>query len=561
MEEKNVRALRYLGHVGVATAFAGTLLLSAQAPLSAHTIQAKGMPTIRMGYLANNAKWVPTMDPAEITDTASSDVAHMINANLVQLEPNAALKPQLAKSWTISKSKKVYTFHLKNAHFSNGDKVTAQDVVFSIRRALSKKAASPVNYYDALLQGYNNYVAGKSGYLGVKALNASTVQMKLSAPAVYFLFALTYDVNDVLDPRVVRGTPVGTGGPYLTTTCKANVGAGPFKPVCVNNKTNDVTSFYKAGTSPTLTLVPNSHFYGKKAHVRVVLPAIDSYDTSYREFQAGGIQETTLPTTDIKGWKGKKAYFHYPSSGIEYLAPNEKARPFNNVHCRLAVAYAINRKALAGKVLNGAYTPLYDVLPPHFLGHLNGHPGVPYYNPTKAKAELKQCPGGINVTMVYRHDTTDHEAEASALQGMMADVGIKFQLKGDTRADWLKVVSAPLQSTHTAITYDDWFMDYPDPQDYCDILLHSHSTYNIQGFDDPAYDRLIDRARTDSNVASRGRLYATAQKIVLNNGAFIGMTNYGNFTLVSPHVHGFVGSFSLGDVYPKNNDWSKVYVK
>jgi ABC-type oligopeptide transport system substrate-binding subunit len=558
-KEENVRQTHKLWNIGIALAFAGALTLSASVPGSAHPA-GKGLPTIRMGYLANNPKWVPTLDPQMVTDTASSDATHMIYSNLVQLTPGAKVTGDLASHWTVSKNLKVYTFFLRpHLRFADGHPLTASDVVWSIRRALSAKTNSPVNYYDSLIKGYDAYSSGKSSSLGVKALNSSTVQITLSDASVYFVYALTYPTNDILEKRIAGGHPADT---YLTTTCKADAADanGPFKPVCVNNSSNDVTSFYRAGSTPTLTLVPNKYYYGHKPKVKVVLPAIDSVNTAYADYLSGSLVETSLPTSYIAKWKGKPGYFHYAGSGIEYISLDLTSPPFDNVHCRLAVAYAIDRVTLTQKVLHGAYIPLYTMVPKGFLGYYSGSDN-PHYSASKAKSELSQCSGGINVDYVYRHDTTDHEAEAAAVQGMLSNVGIHFNLKGMTRADWLKIVQKPMSQTGTKATYDDWFMDYPDPQDYCDILMHSDSTYNIGGWKNKQYDHLVEQARSETNRTKRAQLYVKAQHIVLSQGAWIALTNFANFNLVKPSVHGFVGSYSQGDVWPVNNDWSKVTVK
>lgn len=553
-----------LWHGVLALAFALGITLAGHSQLSAQPSGA-GLQTIRLGYLENNPQWVPTLDPAIAADQNSGFLTELMNAELVNLKQvgsKIVVYADLARSLpSISKDGKTYTFHLRpNARFSDGHRVTAADVVFSLRRALSPKTGSPVAYYDNLIQGFSAYNTGKSSNLGVKALGSSTVQIRLSQRASYFLTAFTYNINYIVEKRVIQGTPTNSTGTYLTTTCKANVGAGPFKPVCNNKSSNDVTSFYRAGSTPTLTLVPNTHYYGHHAHVRLVIPAIDSTQTGYAEFRAGSLDQTfEVPSSDQAAVRGKPYAHQYPGNGIEFLDINLHAKPFSNVHCRLAVDYAIDRATLDKDVLHGAYKPLYTVVPPGFLGYYNGA-GTPHYNPAKARKELSECPGGINITYVWRNDTADRRAEAPAIQAMLRAVGIHVNLDGRPRADWLKIVvdNTPLNKTHTDMAYGDWFMDYPDPQDYCYTLLHTGSSENTSGWYNKTYDRMVDQADVTVNTKKRAALFVKAQKYVLSRAGFIPIDNFTNYDLISTRVRGLVPNLALGIAWAKNNDWSLV---
>lgn len=555
-------------NLGVALAVASLLVVAAQSPMAAQHAAKTKFPTIRMGYLENNPQWAPTLDPAVVSDQNSSWLTQLMYGALVNLKTvngKIVLYNDLAAKRTLSKNGKAYTFYIrKNARFANGDPVTAQDVVFTLRRALSKTTASPVNYYDALIAGYDNYTAGKSSYLGVKALNQKTVQIKLSKKAAYFLYAFTYPVNFILDHRILAGKKTDTGGTYLTATCKAAAqgASGPFKPVCNSNASNDVTSFYRGGSTPTLTLIPNPHYYGPRPHARLVIPAIADNQTGLRDFQSGGLDQTWgVPAQDQNKFVGKPGAYRYPNSGIEYLGLNVNEAPFSNKNCRLALAYAIDRVQLVKKYLHGAYKPLYTMVPPGFVGYFKGHKGVPYYNAKLAKQYLAKCQGGIHVKYLYRNDTTDRNTEAAAIQSMAAKVGIQLTLQGVPRSDWLNYVvhNTPLSKTHTAMAYGDWFMDYPDPQDYLDILLYGGHSENFSGWNNKQYDSLIDRADVATKSSTRAKLYIQAQKLVLNAGAVIPYDNFTAFDLVNTKkVKGLVPSLNNGVVWAKNNDWSKV---
>src|SRR5205823_1321508 len=113
--------------------------------------------------------------------------------------------------------------------------------------------------------------------------------------------------------------------------------------------------------------------------------------------------------------------------------------PFSNIHCRLALAYATDRNTVANTVLHHSILPIYDVVPKGFLGYYAGGDN-PHYNPARAQAELKQCPGGIHgVNLAYWKVSTDSDNEFTALQSIWSKQGIDVKLEPLSLNPWLNV--------------------------------------------------------------------------------------------------------------------------
>jgi ABC-type oligopeptide transport system substrate-binding subunit len=502
--------------------------------------------------------WPQTLDPAQVNDALSNDVSYMVYVGLVKLLPNGTVAPDLA-TWTVSKNHKVYTFTIrKNARFSNGDPVTAQDVKYSYTRALAKSTNSPISIsYMGHILGATKLNNGKTNTLqGVKVLNSRQVQIFVDRPIAFFLSATTYPTNEIVDPRVVAGKKPQT---YLTQTCSGNVGAGPFEFQCQNASTG-LSSFFPSGSTPSITLVPNPYYYGRKPHIRVTMSLIANTQTSYRVFQANGIDVTSIPTPDIAANSNRPGFYKYPFSLTDYITPNEAAPPFNNVHCRLAVAYAIDRDSINNKVLHGAQQSYYDVVPKGMFGYYPGNDN-PHYNPAQAKAELAQCPSGIhNVLIPYAKTSSDVDNEYAALQAMFQSAGIDIKAAPKTTNDWLTIVTQPMNKTHTLIVQNGNIEDYPDPQDYCTLLLRPGYPRDIGEFNDPTYNRLVDQGEVEFNRSKRLQLYIKAQHIALSTGAWISVGNANAYALVKPYVHGLVGSEAFYELIPKGNDWSNISI-
>jgi oligopeptide transport system substrate-binding protein len=521
------------------------------------------LPLLTLDYFSGaSGQLASTLDPAQVTSSTAGDTIALTNANLVHILPNNTVAPDLA-TWKVSSNRLVYTFTIrKNARFSNGHAVTAKDAAFSIQRSLALSTGSPVaNTYLGLIKGALAYSAGKAKSVsGLKVVSTGTLQITITKPAAYFLMALSYPTADVLDPSVVRGHAADPNNNYLTSTCAANQGAGPFEFVC-QNKSSAATSFYRAGSTPAYSFKPNPYYYGAKPHIKIKLPAIGTVDTSYKDFQTHVLDSTIVPTAYLKQWTNKPQLVQYPTSIVTYLTPNFKSAPFSNLHCRLAMAYAINRNLIANDILHGATKPDYVVVPDGYLGWYDGSKSEPHYDVSRAKSEFSQCPyKSTAVKLVYPTGSSDTNNEFVAIANMMKQVGFNVTLKGTTANDWYNIVSHPLTSTNTQLVRNGWQQDYPDPQDYCTVLLRSNSAYNIGGWKSARYDQLVDKADVTANRTQRAKLYQQAQHIALSQGAWIALTNAVGHELVASNVHGLVGTSAYGDLVPKNYDWSQVSV-
>jgi ABC-type transport system substrate-binding protein len=521
---------------------------------------ASGLPVLRWFGLVGTATWAQTLDPALVTDTISAGILSMTDAGLVTFRPSGKVVPDLA-TWKVSKNHKVYTFTIRpNARFANGDPVTAEDAAYSISRALAKTTNSPTSLQNfSHIVGATKWNKGKAKRLqGVRVLNRRQLQVFLDAPIAFFLGALANTSNMlVLDKRIVAGHPAQT---YLTNTCSAQQGAGPFTFQCRNTGTG-LSSFYASGTTPQITLVPNKYYYGRKPHIVVNMRAIADTQTNYRDYQANGIDTASIPTADIARERGKPDYRQWQTLEVWYLSPDPKVPPFTNVHCRRAVAFAVDEATITDKILHGSEFAIHSVVPKGVLGYYTAR-DVPTYNPAQARAELRQCPGGIhNVKIAYQHTSSDWDnVYGSALPAMFQSVGIDIKAKPLTFNGWLQVVTQPQSKTGTAIAQNG-LTAFSDPWNYATILLRGGEPFNSGEYNNLAYNRLVDKADITANPEDRARLYRQAQRIALNDGGYIPMGQQRGFGLIKPWVHGLIGNALFADgLGPANNDWSRVSV-
>jgi ABC-type transport system substrate-binding protein len=391
-------------------------------------------------------------------------------------------------------------------------------------------------------------------------VNRRTVKITLDRPIVYFLTLISTINADIVDQRVLQGQKAGS---YMTQTCSANVGAGPFRFVCLNTNSG-LNSFYPSGTTPSMTFEPNPYYYGPKPHIRIVMRDSATSDTNYLSYQSNQVDVVgSVPSGHIAANQNNPGFAKVHAPYVWYFAPNLQQPPFNNVHCRLAFMYAIDQNTLDTTVLHGTQTPLYSVVP---RGVLGWYPGAdnPHYNPAKSKAELAQCPGGLShLAVPYWKTGTDADNEMAALQNIMSQVGIKITLKGLQFNDWLNIVNQVLPKTNTAIVLSNWVAGNPDPNEYFGTVLLPGSPINISNYSDPTVNRLRKESDVLFNRQKRAKLIERMSHIVLSEGGMMPIGQQVEYGLLKPWVHGMVptGYNAWGLLFvPRNNNWANVSI-
>ncbi len=514
-----------------------------------------GQPNVLVEAIAAKSLWAGTLDPSLITALDDADIVQKIYAGLVkQVYSDTTHKftivPDLAAGMpTISKDGLVYTFKIRpDAKFSDGTAVTAQDFVHSFERVLDPKANSGANYYLFDIAGAEAMSNGKAKHLsGVKALDAQTLRITLKHPVVYFLYALSYETGMVVKSSV----PVGAN---LTTDPKLVIGAGPWM-------LKDGAWKYRS----QITLVPNPNYFGAKnfklKEIDIVFTGSDQ--TMFNAYKAGQFPMTWLPSAEVARSKALPEYHEVGVLGDLWYSMNSNYKPFNDVHFRRAIAYGIDRNAIAA-VDHGTVQPLYCWYPNGIMGYdASCKSKYPHYDPTIAKKELalalKDMGGTMpsGVQLEYATEISDRAREAAAVQANLKAIGINIGLHGVPRATWIKDGN----SGKTPFMVGDWFDDYPDPQDFSDYLIRTGAGENWGRYSNPTVDALFDKGNVERDAASRERIYKQAQGIILNDAAVAMLYQFAQQDLFTTKWHGMEMNPSWGNnPQPMGNDWANVTV-
>lgn len=501
-----------------------------------------GTKVLRIG----NGAEPQTLDPARVTGVPGGDILRDLYEGLVIYAPDGHVIPGDAKSWEVSDDHKTYTFHLrKNARWSNGALVTAQDYVFSLRRAVAPETASPYADIHAPIVNAEAIIDGKKKpeTLGVKALDTHTLVIKLHTPTPFFLDTLVMpSSNPVYPPAVKKWGDSFTKPGHAVTN-----GAYEMVSWRVNDK----------------IVLKRNPYYWDDQNTKIdrveYLPITDG-NSELSRYQAGGLDWTAgIPTAKLATVKKHipDQYHAVPTLSIFYFGFNLTEPPFKDKRkLRMALSMALDREVFTDKIFHGDEIPAYGWIPTVIKG---------YHGARYPWADLPEKQRKARARKLY------HEAGYSDDHPLKAELLYVSSSKGEKRmaivaaAMWRKVLGAQitlrnqewkvyLQSIHrrinTQIFIAGWIGDYEDPNTFFSIMT-SGSTQNNTGYDSTVYDHAVSASQHTPNGPKRAALMHKAEKTLLHDSPVIPLYFASSQRLIKPYVKGFVGN-PLGAYYSKD---------
>jgi oligopeptide transport system substrate-binding protein len=462
-------------------------------------------------------------DPA--TTHGSGD--KLVFSGLVSLDPRLNLTPELAENWDVSPDGTVYTFHLRtNAKFHDGRPVTAQDVIYSWERAaLPATASDTVLTYLGDIVGVADVNAGKADHIsGLKALDDHTLQVTIDAPKVYFLYKLTMPVAFVLDQKNVESgsewyrTPNGTG-PYKLTRWDS------FKLM-----------IYQA----------NPDFYlGEPSIPQIVVEIYTG--VGIRLYETGDIDITDVSSSDVQTVLDPTNPLHADlhtdvSLCTNYVTFDVAQPPFDDVKVRQAFTMAFDRQKFIDVVNNGVGVLAKGLYPPALPGYNLDLQGLPY-DPARARQLLAESKYGgpqglppIIYTSAGIGENTSPDVSAMA-QMWEQNLGVKITIENLDPNNYYDLLYA---GQHGQLFSGGWCADYPDSQNFADVLFHTGAQQNTGHYSNPQVDALLDQASVEKDVSQRIQLYQQAEQILVQDAAALFTMHDVSYVLVKPYVKGYV---------------------
>ncbi|VXC58337.1 Oligopeptide ABC transporter, periplasmic oligopeptide-binding protein OppA [Staphylococcus sp. 8AQ] len=493
-----------------------------------------------------------TLDTTMISDAVSGDIAGQSFEGLYSMNKHDKAEPAIATSLPKkSKDGKTLTVDLrKDAKWSNGDPVTADDFVFAWRKVVNPKTASEFAYIMSDIKNADDINAGKKPVkdLGIKALNKYKLQINLERPVPYINELLALNTFDPQNEKVAKKY----GKAYGTTADKA-VYNGPFK--VVNWKVED-----------KIQLEKNNQYWDKK-HVkldRVNYKILKDNQAGAALYDTNSVDDAIISSEQVDKYKKSPALRKRLTAATFYIKLNEKEVPeFKNKHLRLAIAQAINRKEYVDSVFNDGSLPSSN-----FTGY--GTATTPSgkdfastiksplkYNKHEAADNWKKAQkelGKKNVTFTLNvQDTPVQKISAEFIKSQLETnlPGVEVKVK---QLPFKQKINLELSNNYQA-SYAGWSPDYPDPMAFLEIMKTGNPQNNTD-WGNKEYDQLIKDANGKllQEPEKRNEALQQAEKILLENAPVTPIYQKREAHLTNPQVKGLIyhkvgPDTTLKDVY------------
>lgn len=471
------------------------------------------------------------LDPALGTDTASAEAMMAFLRGLTIIDAGGRAQPDMAESWTVSPDGRTYVFKLRQTEWSNGDPVTADDFVYAwIHRVLNPAVASEYayqlyNYIDGARAYYEDASLGADS-VGVRALAPDSLEVRLANPTPYFPALVAHQIFFPVNPRVVRADP------NWSASAQSYCGCGPF-----------TLTERRAGDRLIGKKNPG---YWNAANVgldRIVYRMIEKESTELAAYETGEIDVThNAPTEEIMELRQRGDCHHQDLLATYYLELNVSHKPLDDPRVRRALAMAIDRRAIAERVMMGGQKPAVCLTPPSLY---NQNP-EPYYKDAdyaQARRLLAEAgyPGGEGFPRLrYLYNTMEgHRKIAQVIQqSWKKELGIDISVENQE----FKVVLDNKAAGDFDIARAGWTADFPDAITFLGTFT-SDSDNNNTRWGDPGFDAMMMRARAETDPARREAILLEAEKRLGEAMPVIPIYHYTVTYLVNPKLENYRRNF------------------
>ena len=492
--------------------------------------------------MSNNAE-PETLDPQLMTGVTESRIALALYEGLVTNDPaDLSIRPGVAKSWTISDDGLVYTFTLRDdAKWSDGKNITSTDFVVSWKRLLQKETAAEYAYQIFPVKNAEAYLAGTVtdfADVGVKAIDALTLQVTLHQPCPYFLDLCAFttlapvrvDIIENFGDTWTRPDHLVCNGPFIMETWKQR---------------------------EAIVLKKNPHYWDHdfvKLDMITILP-YDDMETSYQLYLKGELDWIkAVPQLRIDEVRQHPDYYVEPYLGSYFYRFNCTRPPFtgeNGKLVRQAMSLAVNREHITKHITKAGQKPATFFCPP-----TAGYQPVQglAYNPKKAQALLAQAgypdgKGFPDVELMF-NTSEAHKQIAEAICQQWKDIlGISIKLRNK---EW-KMYLQDMSNLEYDMMRSSWIGDYNDPNTYFDMFIKDGGN-NRTGWSNETYDALLKESQSEADHSKRLAIFQKMERILVEDELpIMPIYMYVYQGMINESIYGF--EHNIRDVHPYQYMW------
>ena len=488
---------------------------------------------------------IKNLDSSDADDQCSLRAIHAVIDGLMKTDKKGNITYGIAKSEEVSEDGLTHTYKLrKDAKWVNGDSVTANDFVYAWHRIFKNKG----NYYYMFADGIasiqgaqelsDKIDAGEEltdddlNSMGVKALDDYTLEVKTTV-RVSFLdellaFPPFYPINEKFAEK--QGNKYGK-------SAKTILGNGAF--TMTNWEPGSVAEFEK-----------NESYYDQK-HVKLnklVMKLVQEPKVAAQAFEAGETDYAPINSDLVDKYKDDGAFKQVYDGFLFYISVNFQNSDLANLNVRKAISLAINRKDLCENVLKdgsqvaGGFIPSGLATSPDGVDFRKDSGNFTSYDKKKAQESLDDGlkelgKDQITLRITYGTDESPMDVFATYLQNALSKLdGVKVEMVATTKQDR---IYNKQKNGDFDLAVTRWGPDYGDPTTYLTIALSTNSN-NYGKWSNSEYDQLVGQVGVESNVTKRWQEMKDAEKILLDDYAYIPVFEKGAATLQNPKVKNLV---------------------
>ncbi|MBQ1289047.1 MAG: peptide ABC transporter substrate-binding protein [Erysipelotrichaceae bacterium] len=477
-----------------------------------------------------------SMDSAIATDGTSFSAMTMCTAGLMSLDADGNAVEDMAESVEMTSDGLTYTFHIRDAKWSNGDPVTAYDFEYAWNRVLDPDTASD---YAWILETAN--------IESFEATDEKTFVVKLLAPSGFFLGLTAFPTFFPLNQKFVEEK-----GDQFSLSINDLLYNGPYK----------MTS-WTPGYSFEFELNEDywdaANFAAKYAP-KVVFREITDTQTALMEYEQGNLDTVALSGEQVTANEGVEGFINKLTGYMYYLTINMGNNVHNragaadlaNANIRQAILYALNREEIArvlndGSVAAGGIVPVGLASNPETGKDFRDDNGiVTAYDPDKAaefyKKGVEELGHEVVIELLYGTDEGDSIIKAAEqVQSFLEDAGFTVNLNGKPKKERLDLAGNANDHDYD-VMLTRWGPDYGDPQTYMDLFVSTNTSNNDGGYKSEKYDGLVfdaERGEGMNDPAKRWADFLEAEKVlVVEDAAIIPVFQAGGAMIINPNISG-----------------------
>lgn len=557
MKMKNVAAVAMAGCMAASLAACGGSASSAASTetstaASAEAATGEESTGTASGFTVQLGSNPETLDPALNNAIDGANTLITVFEPLLLIDENNEVIPGQAESYTVSEDGLVWTFTMRDGlKWSDGSDLTAKDFEYSFKRLAAPDTAAPyAETVVGMIDGYADATGNpdKKGNMTTEpdfdALNVvasedgKTLTVTLSYPCAYFDKLAAFAA---MSP--VQQATVEANGDAWCTEPDTYICNGPY---CISEWI----------PSERIVLAKNPNYVGgwdssKIVSDTITLLLLEDSSASYTAYNSGEAQLIKdVPTDEIPSLtKAEDGGDFYVDTilGTYYVSLNDAIEPFNDVNVRKALSLAVDRDYVANTIMQGTYTPAYNMVGPSIVDESgmfydNANGGKTYIsedyeaNLEAAKQALADAgyPNGEGFPVI-EYSTNDagyHTPVAEYLQQAWGELGITVNIN---KVEWASFTPMRRAGDYDA-SRNGWVMDYNDPSNMLELFTTGNGN-NDGKYSSAEFDAAIEASKVADKSVHFQKLHE-AEDILMNDYACIPVAYYNDFWLQSPSLKG-----------------------